>query len=119
MEVIKSEDIAWLAGILEGEGYFNLDETKSGHVYIALGMTDKDVVERVGKLWDRPVRLKKRVFGCRMLWIVKIYGGAAREWMRLIRPYMGIRRGKRIDYILEYWRKSRRKLRLVNASEIS
>lgn len=41
-------EIAWLAGILEGEGTFDVMEGK--YIRITCGMTDKDIIERVQKI---------------------------------------------------------------------
>lgn len=106
-------DLAWLAGLLEGEGCFALDTTASrrpGHrrnaILVKLKMTDKDVVERarkimleihsfnniVCKLTERPPR--------KDIYVVKINAHAAEAIMRAVRPYMGMRRGAKIDELL-------------------
>ena len=55
-------DIAWLAGLLEGEGSFSLDSrakqryeesTASPSPILRLSMTDKDVVYKVAKMLDK------------------------------------------------------------------
>ncbi len=53
----KEYELLWLAGILEGEGYFHLynNHASNGKTYqyarICLGMTDKDVIEKVCSMW--------------------------------------------------------------------
>lgn len=90
-------EIAWLAGLLEGEGCFSYVCSPT----IVLGMTDEDIVKRVGNAAGRHIRgpyqyahNRKPVFYC------NIHGVPAVEIMRAIRPYMGARRGAKIDEIL-------------------
>ncbi len=45
--MIRNVDIAWLAGLVEGEGSFHMS-TRS--IAIILTMTDRDVVERAATL---------------------------------------------------------------------
>ena len=55
---------AWLAGLLEGEGYFQITKPRHHHptqVVIRLSMTDKDVVEKAAKLLNNiPINQKAR-----------------------------------------------------------
>lgn len=100
-------DIAWLAGLWEGEGYFGVvyRTRASGNTHPRLTceikMTDLDIIERVARLLDgRIVTKKPKYEHYKMLYYVRLYDSRAAEFMRLIRPYMGIRRGARIDELL-------------------
>ena len=56
-------DAAWLSGLLEGEGYFQITKPKPNHptqVLIRLAMTDKDVVEKASKLLNVPINCKAK-----------------------------------------------------------
>jgi hypothetical protein len=98
--------VAWLAGLLEGEGYFGMINSRvGGKVYryprIGVNMTDRDVVDRVGAMWgiktfawQPPPPSKKTQYR------VMISGWAAADWMRLLHPWLGIRRQFRITEIL-------------------
>ena len=73
-------EIAWLAGLLEGEGNFGLDarsakrykvSTAPPSPFLRISMTDQDIIERVSKLVNKscfsPTRLTakgKRVYIC-------------------------------------------------------
>lgn len=46
--MLQEKDLYWLAGLLEGEGYFQ-PKRKSSPV-IALEITDEDIIQRVCKL---------------------------------------------------------------------
>lgn len=94
-------DIAWLAGLLEGEGCFYLNRGR--YPGIRLQMSDQDVVERAAVMLGGRARLQDPPSrqGRLPSWVVTKGGPDALAVMRLIRPYMGIRRGARIDELLE------------------
>lgn len=95
-------DVQWLAGLLEGEGCF-IWYKQNGARYprIQVTMTDLDVVQRVADILGgnsvqahAPDQFKRK-------YVTKITGTRAVEWMRILRPLMGQRRGSRIDEILQ------------------
>lgn len=96
-------DIAWLAGLLEGEGWFiTTTYRKRGreYVYARLGvnMTDKDIIERVASMFDVAVTPQK---GTRLpQYRAAVTGGKAVKWMRAIHPLMGARRRVQIEKCL-------------------
>lgn len=92
-------DIAWLAGLLEGEGYVSIKNVSAS---IGLGMTDKDVVEKVGGLLDAKVRKTRGTSGHKDLYRVEVHGDRAIAVLVLIRPWMGERRTKRIDEVIKF-----------------
>lgn len=56
-------EIAWLAGLLEGEGSFGIDNrakkrynnsTTPASCTLKISMTDEDVIAKVGKMFKRP-----------------------------------------------------------------
>lgn len=96
-------DLAWLAGLLEGEGCFTCWETKPGRwcVRVYLKMTDLDVVERAQALMEaKYIRPTKTKDGNKQAWETSIAGAAAGTLMRLLYPFMGERRQGRIDDLL-------------------
>lgn len=104
----SSEEIAWLAGILDGEGSFLLNRSiVGGKVYlypkITVNMTDLDVIERVADLfgvspYKIPIRVERK-----QAWRASIQGAGAVSLMRLLRPWMSERRGEKIDELVAYW----------------
>ena len=98
---VARENIAWLAGLLDGEGYF---ASSTGAPRIHLAMTDEDIVQRVAALtggrihssYQKPNR--KRVFR------FSANGELAVYWMEAILPFMGERRAARIGELLVAWR---------------
>lgn len=102
------EELIWLAGLLEGEGYFGSRPPRSGYsraqLRVTVKMTDRDVIERAAALMDAPgVRASgppkdkphwSPYFYC------GCYGAKAAALMEAVRPYMGLRRGAEIDRLL-------------------
>jgi hypothetical protein len=96
--------LAWLAGLLEGEGCFIIRD--NGTMRITLDMTDEDVVRRAHK-----------VSGMGHVWgPVKVNGGKCKDSWRLnicyhehvyalcaaLYPFMGVRRKLRITEMLKH-----------------
>lgn len=107
-------DIAWLAGLLEGEGSFMLKTKRSynGTISISLQMTDKDIVERCATI------LKTKVYGPytskqkkkngevkKETYLLSIFGTSAASWMMTLYPFMGERRKQKIENLLNHWKK--------------
>lgn len=94
---LTETELAWLAGLLEGEGCFSYHCSPT----IQIGMTDRDVVECVAHLFDKEVTGPYKYKGNKKpVYYAKLFGGPAADMMRLVRPYMGERRAGKIDEIL-------------------
>lgn len=100
---IPSNDLAWLAGLLEGEGYFGtIRNHVGGKVYpyprVGVTMTDRDVIARVAALWSVKVNVV-RPYGVskKTSYRVQIIGRRAAEMMLLLYAMMGTRRRAQID----------------------
>ena len=91
-------DLVWLAGLLEGEGAFDLHRER--YPRIRLGMTDRDVVERAAALIGSRVRLSLRPAPAQATWHTEVSGVRAAEVMRLLLPFMGTRRSGKIATVL-------------------
>lgn len=96
-------DLAWLAGLLEGEGSFlKAPPSNPNCPRISLEMTDKDVVERAALLMGgKAVKrlLKSTVW--KPTYRVIIKGSRAVALMRLLHSKMGERRRSQINIALE------------------
>ena len=102
---------AWLAGLLEGDGCFTQTSNRLGGRWpaVSLAMDDEDVVRRAHKLAGvGDVRAgQQRANGKRQWrWVVNRSHEAA-EVMERVRPWMGNRRGARIDELLTAWNPKR------------
>lgn len=91
------DDVVWLAGLLEGEGSFDLQRGRYPRVRLA--MTDRDVVGRAATLFGSSIRLTLRV-PHKPTWHAEIQGERAVEVMRAVLPFMGARRSQRIAEVL-------------------
>lgn len=92
------DDLLWLAGLLEGEGSFDLHRGK--YPRIRVGMTDRDVIGRAATLLGARVRLSLKPAPNAAMWHAEVSGTKAAEIMALVLPHMGSRRSGRIAAIL-------------------
>jgi hypothetical protein len=109
---MKNTDLAWLAGLLEGEGCFRCDTRKytlkSGEKksylepVIHLQMTDLDVMERAASLLGTTLRTYQDNKGNRKLLYRTSLNGKKRAipMMRQLLPLMGQRRQERIAQVI-------------------
>jgi len=106
-------EVAWLAGLLEGEGSFvhtRLRRAPRGiyhYARVQLSMTDRDVVERavevVGRLCGKRVNIYSRARHSKEwkpIYQICWHGETALSVMKAVRPFMGHRRGAAIDALL-------------------
>jgi hypothetical protein len=108
MQAQRNEaDVAWAAGLFEGEGFLSVYQRKYGakiQPQIGLGMTDRDVVDRF-----------MRIVGCGAIYIAKPGTGGhkqchcwrlyeaekVREVVALFLPYFGERRRAKAEELLQ------------------
>lgn len=101
------EQLTWLAGLLEGEGYFGETSTpgRKGSPRITVVSTDEDVIDSAAELFNRTKTLAKRNPASPVHWKplyrVEIAGKQALEMMRILYPYMHSRRKARIDEVIQ------------------
>ena len=100
IERASATDVVWLAGLLEGEGAFDLHRDRYPRVRV--GMTDRDVVGRAATLFGVGVRLSMRPAPHSAMWHAEVSGPKAEAIMRAILPHMGARRSGRIAGILAH-----------------
>lgn len=96
-------DIAWLAGLMEGEGCFLL--RKDGIPVITYNTTDKDVAARVNALWSgMPQNIKRRQPHYKDVYRTSIYSQKACGWMMTLYSFMGARRKAKIACVVADWK---------------
>lgn len=103
---MKTLDIAWLAGLLEGEGAF---VSVNGQPRITLSSTDRDIVERVATMFGG-MRVKPRMtsrLGKKQQFETSAYSRQAASWMMTIFVFMSEHRKNQIRTILMRWRSMR------------
>ena len=108
---IPEPQIAWIAGLLEGEGSFGIDRRSEKRYknskappspFIKIAMVDEDVIAHLSRLLDKPYYVPNRltVTGKK---VFQLHIGEKKKvlWiLQRIRPYMGVRRGEKIDECL-------------------
>ena len=101
--MISVKDIAWLAGLLEGEGCFR---SVGNCPTIKLSMTDRDTVVRAAGLLGlthiATVIHKNPTY--KDAWVIAANGRTAAGWMMTIWPLMGARRQEKITEMLKCWK---------------
>jgi hypothetical protein len=100
-------ELAWLAGLLEGEGSFGSDSADYPSVQIT--MTDRDVISRVARAFGSTERgpYKTRTPAGNSgvpVWRAHAYGNRAAGWMMTLYPLMGERRKEKIRIALAAWK---------------
>lgn len=88
------DDLIWLAGLLEGEGAFDVSHGKYPRVRV--GMTDRDTIERAARLMGATPRLSLHPAPVAPTWHSEVSGVRAGELMRELLPFMGTRRSQQI-----------------------
>lgn len=124
---LSETDIAWLAGLLEGEGSFRLDDRPSKRYLkstappapvMKVSMTDKDIIERVSKMLKKDYyQASRKTTGNKTEYIVSCQVRSILIYLLpQLLPYFGERRSAQVKKCidaLEDWKKwdSERSLR--------
>lgn len=89
-----SKDLHWLAGILEGEGYFTCSPTSQ---LVGCEMTDKDILQKIQTFFGGTIdpKPRKRNNG-KPIYRWRAYGTRARGIMLTLYSLLGVRRQKQI-----------------------
>lgn len=100
-------DIAWAAGLFEGEGTFVCARRRDRFYLRALiSMSDRDVLERFALAVQgrhEPSIVKRTAsthLGIKLMWKLEYSGTEAIRVANLLRPWLGQRRTARLDEIL-------------------
>ena len=106
----------WLAGLIEGDGCFHL--TKSGRPIIFIEMTDKDVIDRVGNLWNSLVYVNKpEKSHYKPSYRSSVFNNKAKAFMIALKPYMSSRRQNKIAEIIQTCNENYKPKRAINCLE--
>ncbi len=95
-----NNDIAWAAGLLEGEGSFYLRNDATAK--IQCGMTDLDVLEKLQGIFGGKIYKQKIVNDkWKQVWVWNLEGPKAFSAMLEIRPFLLKRRASKVDEIIK------------------
>lgn len=95
-------DIAWAAGLLEGEGsFYVMDRAGRRHLMtVKIEMSDEDVIRRIASIFGRSTSnvttFQPKPDGWSRTWTKRWYGAEAEKVMCAVLPYMGKRRAAKI-----------------------
>lgn len=96
-------EIAWAAGLLEGEGSF-FTKTNGHSPVMSCAMTDLDILQRVQKILGGTIsNYTLRKSHWKKSWVWRVSGDTAADGMKTILPYMGERRASKINEVLSHW----------------
>jgi hypothetical protein len=103
--VIKTNDIYYLAGWLEGEGCFSIYRKNHTVVSIQGTSTDKDTLEKVASLLKAKTYFyKPKNKNWSSSWSFTLTGRKAIAWMMTLYPLMGSRRQEKIKECIQAWK---------------
>lgn len=118
---MRTLDIAWLAGLLEGEGCFRYHSQGKGRIHpgtpgFQLQMTDRDVVAKFANLMARPLLGPYGPYAHRgkEVWACYVTGPQAVGWMMTLYPLLGERRQEKIREMISVWKLQRQSPSFIN-----
>lgn len=105
----RNEELYWVAGLLEGEGWFTL--VSKHYPMIGVKMTDRDVIMKASNILSSGMLCMNPALGINSQglnsfkdqYYIHVTGKKAIEWMLLLYPIMGERRQARIKEVLKVW----------------
>lgn len=103
---LTSVQIAWVAGLIEGEGTFGVTQTNSP--FIAIQMNDKDVLEQAQSIMNGtslygPYKHRRGDSYDTPHYRLAVYGTLAISWMMTLYTLMQSRRKAKMKYIIDWW----------------
>ncbi len=106
---MRDVDVAWFAGVFEGEGCFSIE--RNGATRLTVAMTDRDIIERIHSLFPttqaltvvqpKPAKAGYGTPKLRYTWRIG-QPDEVRRITELILPYLGERRSARAREVLEH-----------------
>lgn len=93
-------DVAWAAGVYEGEGWCLSNKRPSGtySLQVSIGQKDDWMLKRLRNLFGGRVSISKNKLGETFVW--SVHSSRACDFLELIYPWLSPRRMKQIDKVL-------------------
>jgi hypothetical protein len=101
--MVTTVDLAWAAGLVEGEGWFGFYGGTT-NPRMAVSMTDRDIIDRLAVLFGATVRPRKVAARYKPQWTTTISGPKAVGWMLTLYRFLGQRRRAKIAHLIATWR---------------
>ncbi len=114
---LTTTDIAWGAGLFEGEGYLSLNGSSSitpRTPLLGIGMTDEDVIRKFRDLFVPGVHIyeyQPKNAAYKRSYQIKVVGKRAVGLMLTFFSFLGSRRRERIKELLNAWKMPNRQRR--------
>ena len=111
--MISIRDIAWFAGLYEGEGSVLVESTRLAP-RLRIDMTDRDVLERAavmtgGRIHGYESKTRQELHPqWKPAYSLVVNGPAAIGWLMTIYSLLGMRRRAQIRKAVNYWRARKR-----------
>lgn len=108
--MVTQLEIGWIAGILEGEGCFSINNRLPWAPRITVGLYDLDVINKIKNIthcnylvtsMDKPDHINTRT---KLYYYITIPTDKAIQWMMTIYPLMSKRRQETIKTLLNNWK---------------
>jgi transposase len=100
---VTDMDIAWLAGLVEGEGNISINGRS---LTLRIKMGDRDVISWAATL------LGAKVYSAAVsdpkgkpMWLTQVKSSTAAAWIMTIYPWLGVRRRKQARDAMAFWRR--------------
>lgn len=104
----KDQELAWVAGILEGEGSFVFN---GKYIRVSASMTDLDVLQKVQIILGGNLIKNKAYEGWKQSWTWYINTNAAVECMKKVLPFLCTRRTEQVVKALSLWNQKQNALK--------
>jgi hypothetical protein len=105
-KLISITNIAWLAGLWEGEGCFSRTDARS--IRMQLSMTDEDVVRKAALLMGVKVLGPYAKPGLKPFWKMSFGSAKAAGWMMTLYSFLGERRRASVEEALRAYKTIRK-----------
>ena len=89
---LSLEEICYIAGIIDGEGYMTVGQQSSGHFILSLNVanTNKALIDWLSKKWEQKTSFIKNTThrNWKDKYSITITGEKVKELLRLVVPYL-------------------------------
>lgn len=103
--MITSIDIAWLAGLVEGEGCISSQKDK--YISLTIRMSDQDVIYKAASIMGtRVTGPYKTRDNYKPTWLCQVNGAKAAAWIMTLYALLGSRRKEKAEDVLHLWKKA-------------
>jgi hypothetical protein len=109
--MIATADLAWVAALVEGEGYLGFVAPRAGRrsltPRIVVHMADRDIIERLAGFWGCAVRARKKQRPHhKQQYKAQVSSTNAIAWAATLYHWLGARRRARVREMLTAWKGS-------------